>query len=359
VYLSDEQWNEVLRLPGKPVLTEGQLLARYDLVIHMVSCAFSSGYEWGPGSNNPGRYHTPEQAKDCDTRCVEIFQSHPHLRVVPPCPNFDDKILKVLHFVDDALNVEGLASKRRRRRVSVVSLDALLAVVAQEGTSSFTITSTFLDEQLRHSVRRRVQVPTPEWLRRFRRLRSRGEMGATEVPFQVASPSLPRQTKDVLYERRTVLPSPVEPAQETTTCERPCLTRRVIHEEEYYAGIGGSASWTATTKHVLSFKVGAHYFELFFFAPNAERVILDLGEEAPMPEWLESVGVEEWSSCAAGSREDLSGMLGEVVTPEKCRPVELLGRKLGRHTTEEAAFGQPLKRLRQTSMPATGQAAVV
>merc|ERR1719231_2190331 len=92
VYLTDEQWKQVLTLPGHEQLTEQQLFARYDLVIHLVSCAFEGLYEWGPGSNNPGRYHSPEQAKDTDQRCLEVFRAHPQLRVVPHCSKFEDKI---------------------------------------------------------------------------------------------------------------------------------------------------------------------------------------------------------------------------------------------------------------------------
>merc|ERR1719355_310970 len=50
VYVSDEQWQQVLNYPGKPVFTEEQLVNRYDLVIHMVTCALEGHYEWGPGS---------------------------------------------------------------------------------------------------------------------------------------------------------------------------------------------------------------------------------------------------------------------------------------------------------------------
>ena len=39
VFVSDKQWEQVKSMPGKPPLVEEEMLARYDLVIHMTTCA--------------------------------------------------------------------------------------------------------------------------------------------------------------------------------------------------------------------------------------------------------------------------------------------------------------------------------
>ena len=49
MYLSDEQWEEVLRFQGKPALDEEQLLSRYDLAIHMaLSCFYGARLHFWP-----------------------------------------------------------------------------------------------------------------------------------------------------------------------------------------------------------------------------------------------------------------------------------------------------------------------
>jgi len=160
VYVSEEQWKQVLDFPGAKPVSEAELLARYDLVVHMVTCALSGHYEWGPGSNNPARYHTPEQANEQDGKCLQVFGSHPQLRVVPHCERFGDKIEKVVEFVNDALHVEGLIGKRRRRTVEIVDDKMLSDILERESTSASLVTSVFIDKEMHHSVRRRARIPT-------------------------------------------------------------------------------------------------------------------------------------------------------------------------------------------------------
>jgi len=61
-------------------------------VMHLSTCAKVGEYEWGPGSNNPGRYHTPEEAATLDKTCEDVYNGHKQLRMVPHCPKFEDKL---------------------------------------------------------------------------------------------------------------------------------------------------------------------------------------------------------------------------------------------------------------------------
>jgi len=333
VYVSDEQWAQVLAPPGEKALTEDELIARYDLVIHMVTSAFSGHYEWGPGSNNPGRYHTPEQAKEQDGRCLQVFQAHPQLRVVPHFPHFDEKIGKVVEFVNDALHVEGLAGKRNRRPCRVTSLESLELMVSHPSTSASQVMTSFLDGALQHSVRRDAKVTSQAWLEKFRQHKSGNDLLDTQAKAESAglaaessaggegfAQEMPSST--INYERR----SEVRPAGGTADSY---LTRKVISQEEYYAALGRGCSQVvgSTAKWVLRFLEGANYYELFFFSRQGELLLDFPSDVAKHPDWIffteESMAAV--SSTASAARTMDSG------TPAKKR------RVLRPHSTQEAA----------------------
>lgn len=320
VYVDDEQWKQVLAFPDRPPTSEEALMGRYDLVVHMMTCALEGHYEWGPGSNNPGRYHTPEQAKEQDDRCLQVFSTHPQLRVVPHCSRFDDKIEKVVEFVNDALHIEGLAGKRRRRTCRVISDAELEVVLSSPTTSASLVTSNFLDAGMQHSVRRRARIPSQAWLELFKGWR---QLPCGESEDKVAA--CMQEATDILFERRSQV-------QASATSY---MTRRVIHEEDYYAAVqsrvsdGGEGKMKAH-KLVLRFLEGSRYFEILFFF-GKEELIVDLSAEEPLilpPGWL------QFTSSRDLCRQDSAwaATKGDGEEPPRKK------RVLRPHSTEEAAY---------------------
>lgn len=295
VYLNDEQWKQVLALPGHSNLTEQQLFARYDLVIHMVSCAFEGLYEWGPGSSNPGRYHSPEEAQECDKRSLDVFANHQQVRVVPHFPDFSSKMQQVLHFLNDALHIDGLTGKRRRQQVRVKDDAGLLAVVAQANTTSFLVTSTFLDDQMENSMRRRATVPNQIWLENFRKLTSVAPLCRTTSYDDIEAL---RDEHDVIYEQRS---QRHVQASAASSSDESYVTRRVIKADDYYAAESVACSKHSTVKFVLAFVVDHKYYELFFF-PCYKDPVLDMSDDVRrLPDWLE---VMEGSGCPGSNASD-------------------------------------------------------
>lgn len=338
VYVSDEQWQQVLKYPGKPPFTEEELCSRYDLIIHMATCAGSGHYEWGPGSNNPGRYHTPKEAEETDQRCQRVFSAHPQLRVVPHFPAFDDKIRKVLDFVNDALRIEGLAGKRVRRPLPSFTGEKMIAASKAYSLSAFIVTSTFLDDHMEHSVRRRARVPFELFLSRYQATENRtvsaSAIAAAGAGLHCAdsdndcsaAPEFLKQATDIMYERRHHVRSASAEVQGY-------MTRRVMNEEDYYEALSAStasgSTTAATTKYMVSVVEGAHYYELFFFRPGCETRYLDYDEEANVPEIFK----DDVSSANLGLKGDDTNKIQSMIgTTRKDRP-----RFLGRHSTEEAA----------------------
>ena len=108
LFCTDVEWRQVLK---DTAFTDQDLLNRYDLCVHLTSCAagldtsthdrkfIETHYEYGVGSNNPSRYHTPEQACESDERSREVYGQHPHYFEVRNKPKFSDKIKEIMSIV--------------------------------------------------------------------------------------------------------------------------------------------------------------------------------------------------------------------------------------------------------------------
>ena len=86
-YVSDEFFAAVLARFGK---TEEEMLAHYDAVLHLVSCAKGAEYAYNYG--NAARYESVEEARAMDDRTLLAWQGHPSVYVVDNAVDFEDKI---------------------------------------------------------------------------------------------------------------------------------------------------------------------------------------------------------------------------------------------------------------------------
>jgi len=303
VFTSPEIWEAALR---KNNVTERQLLDRYDMVVHLATCAKVGDYEWGPGSNNPGRYHSPEEAAKLDKTCEDVYREHRQLRMVPHCDSFQDKVEGVMKYLEDALGVDGLAGKRKRISVNCAMEDIPEEVISQ--SQAFIITSTYLDESMELSVQRRLRVPVATWLA--------GLKGEVMKPTELPSSS---SHLDQTFEERRSIPS------------ENFLARRVISETSYHHEMR-LAQHESVHKRVMTFQSasGQHY-ELFYFQKaGTQDVALDFNIGAEMPKWL-----------TAGP--DTTPQAGEMSPAPKVRKDGRPPRKLQRYTTAEAAESQHLR----------------
>lgn len=100
---SARQWSQVLDGVG---LEADQLLQRYDVVIHLTTVASGMEhlYEFGPGSSNPARYQTPEEARRVDELAQEVYGAHPRFFVAPNFPHFGEKLGVVVRCIADVLH---------------------------------------------------------------------------------------------------------------------------------------------------------------------------------------------------------------------------------------------------------------
>ena len=86
-YISDAQFAKTLAHFGK---TEQEVLAGYDAVLHLVTCA--KGAEFAYNYGNAARYETVEVAREKDDLTLRAWSTHPAVYVIDNSVNFEDKI---------------------------------------------------------------------------------------------------------------------------------------------------------------------------------------------------------------------------------------------------------------------------
>lgn len=120
-YISDEEFAEVLsRFDGR---TEAGVLAGYDAVIHLVTCA--KGAEFAYNLGNAARTESLEYAREMDDRTLRAWSGHPNLRIIDNSVNFDDKINRALREIYRCLGEPEPMIEKRKYLVEMPDLSAL------------------------------------------------------------------------------------------------------------------------------------------------------------------------------------------------------------------------------------------
>lgn len=91
MYLEDIQFEEILE---KFNLSEKEVLARYDLVIHMVSASVHD-VKFYNRTSNEYRMENIEEAKRLELRVKDVWKNHPNVVRVNIMPTFEEKIEKL------------------------------------------------------------------------------------------------------------------------------------------------------------------------------------------------------------------------------------------------------------------------
>lgn len=292
LFCTPEEWAKVLEGTGH---AEAELLKRYDLVIHMTTCASGATarfYDYGPGSSNPSRYHNAEQAIAADVCAQSIYAAHPQVRVVPNFHCFQDKIETVVRYVTEAVHCEGVVAGASRERVLLPCAtgsfpeEALLSQWPEDVLRQvFEIQITFLDSARTESLRRRCRVnpgsSQPNSAQSFgdtiQECRSAVDMVADESA--------------ALYEYRL----------ERESDGASYVQRRVLGEDAYHLAKHRSEKTSIEVrKCAVCFTWQGSYYEICSYMQGdgsplqsddvafKNNVILDKAKGAPDPPWLAS-----------------------------------------------------------------------
>lgn len=117
-YVSKEEYQMILDKLG---LKESEILASYDLVIHMVTAAIGKVSAYTT-SNNKARTETVEEAKEKDNAVMESYSNHPNFFIVNNDCNFDEKIERVCNIIRAFIG-ENSVIKREKYLLELEDID--------------------------------------------------------------------------------------------------------------------------------------------------------------------------------------------------------------------------------------------
>lgn len=100
-YVSAETHSEILRELG---LERAVLRDSYDAVFHLVTAAKGAEGAY-TRENNAARRENQEEAKDADTRTLQAWLGHPHLRIISNREDFQMKIGRVISEAERLLGI--------------------------------------------------------------------------------------------------------------------------------------------------------------------------------------------------------------------------------------------------------------
>ena len=113
-YIRDEDFVPVLESLSSEIgynINENDILARYDMVIHLRTSAGNKGYSL---ENNNARYESEQEAILLDRRTQSVWSKHNNLQVVESTDDFSVKIDNVFSLVDLCLSVKNDDKKKKK-----------------------------------------------------------------------------------------------------------------------------------------------------------------------------------------------------------------------------------------------------
>lgn len=177
-YVTDEEFAQVIaRFDGR---TEERVLANYDLVLHLITCA--KGAEFAYDLANNARTESIEYAREMDDRTLRAWSAHPNLRIIDNDANFNRKIERALREIYRAVGeVEPMAEKRKY----LIAMPDMAAFTRAHRAAAIDMTQTYLvmtNPNIERRVRRQGSGAETLYFYTEKHLMPDGEKWDTERP---------------------------------------------------------------------------------------------------------------------------------------------------------------------------------
>ena len=176
-YVSDEHFAAVLARFGK---TEEEMLAHYDAVLHLVSCAKGAEYAFNYG--NAARYESIEDARELDDRTLRAWQGHHALYVVDNSVDFEDKINRA---VAQIYRVLGESAPEPGKHKYLVRMPDRGAITKNYGALPLEMMQTYLlssDPEVERRIRQQSSFGEQLFFYTTKRVGDDGTRWVTERP---------------------------------------------------------------------------------------------------------------------------------------------------------------------------------
>lgn len=147
-YISDAQFAKTLAHFGK---TEQEVLAGYDAVLHLVTCA--KGAEFAYNYGNAARYETVEVAREKDDLTLRAWSTHPAVYVIDNSVNFEDKIDRAIAQI---YRIIGQAAPEPGKKKYLVAMPDCATLEKLYGAAPAEMMQTYL-VPVRQDTERRIR----------------------------------------------------------------------------------------------------------------------------------------------------------------------------------------------------------
>ncbi|MCF0136935.1 MAG: ATP-binding protein [Oscillospiraceae bacterium] len=146
-YISDEEFAEVIsRFDGR---TEQSVLANYDAVLHLVTCA--KGAEFAYNLGNAARTESIEYAREMDDRTLRAWQGHPNLKIIDNSENFEVKMRRA---IQEVYRIVGEPAPQVKKSKFLISMPLLSDITEKYGAVAIDMMQTYLRDTTKDKERR-------------------------------------------------------------------------------------------------------------------------------------------------------------------------------------------------------------
>jgi shikimate kinase len=135
-YITDEEFEQVVSKFG---LSTQAVMAKYDAVIHLVSCAKGAAFAYNLG--NTARTESLDHAIEMDDRTLRAWSAHPNLKIVDNDVNFEKKIQRALH---EIFRIVGRPEPMDKKHKYLIAMPDMNQLVVSYGAVPFEMTQNYL-----------------------------------------------------------------------------------------------------------------------------------------------------------------------------------------------------------------------
>ena len=135
-YITDDEFEQVVAKFG---LTTEAILAKYDAVIHLVTCA--KGAEFAYNLGNAARTESLDSAVEMDDKTLRAWSAHPNLKIVDNAVDFEKKIQRAMR---EIFRIVGRPEPMDKKHKYLIAMPDMNQLVVNYGAVPFEMTQNYL-----------------------------------------------------------------------------------------------------------------------------------------------------------------------------------------------------------------------
>ena len=135
-YITDAEFEWVI---SKFDLTTEAVLAKYDAVIHLVTCAKGAAFAYDLG--NAARTESLDSAVQMDDRTLRAWSSHPNLKIVDNAVDFEKKIQRAMR---EIFRIVGKPEPMDKKHKYLIAMPDMNQLIVNYGAVPFEMTQDYL-----------------------------------------------------------------------------------------------------------------------------------------------------------------------------------------------------------------------